>query len=98
MTGSRSRYHDTHRAKVQALIEEKAQGKTIAVATSAPSAKGVVDLMEALSQSIAAQADTAKPKPKKKATATKTPAKKAAEKFTTAKKTAAARPARRKAS
>jgi DNA end-binding protein Ku len=45
------RYHDTHRAKVEALIEEKAQGKTIAVAQAPPATK-VIDLMEALSASI----------------------------------------------
>jgi DNA end-binding protein Ku len=55
-----ARYHDTHRAKVEALIEEKAQGKTIAVAMPAPATK-VVDLMSALSASIKAQSDSAKP-------------------------------------
>jgi DNA end-binding protein Ku len=48
------RYHDTHRAKVQDLIEEKAAGKTIAV-TQAPTATKVIDLMEALSASIKAK-------------------------------------------
>ena len=47
------RYRDTHRAKVEALIEEKAQGRTIAVTKAAPANK-VIDLMEALSASIKA--------------------------------------------
>ncbi len=54
-------YHDTHRAKVEALIEEKAQGKTIAVPKSARPNK-VVDLMEALSASIKAS-EASKPSP-----------------------------------
>src|SRR3984957_12255855 len=53
------RYHDTHRAKVEALIEEKSQGKTIAVAKAAPATK-VIDLMEALNASIRSQAGTKK--------------------------------------
>jgi DNA end-binding protein Ku len=55
-----TRYHDTHRAKVEALIEEKAHGKTIAVARPAPATK-VVDLMEALSASIKAHSASTKP-------------------------------------
>jgi DNA end-binding protein Ku len=95
------RYHDTHRAKVEALIEEKAQGKVIvnAGAKSRPATK-VVDLMEALSASIAAQSPGEKPPTKKPAPA-KAPAKRAPAKFTAAKKSAktpAAKPARRKAS
>ncbi len=58
------RYHDTHRAKVEALIEEKAQGKTIAVVKEAPATK-VVDLMEALSASIKAKSGSA-PRPSKR--------------------------------
>jgi DNA end-binding protein Ku len=60
------RYHDTHRAKVEALIEEKAQGKTIAVA-KAPQATKVVDLMEALSASIKAKSGPAKASSRTKA-------------------------------
>ena len=98
------RYHDTHRAKVEALIEEKAQGKTIAVAKEAPATK-VVDLMEALSASIKAKSGTA-PRPtraKAGATAKAKPAaaKPVAAKVTPAKKVTkapAVKPARRKAS
>ena len=49
------RYRDTHRQKVEALIEEKSQGKTIVAAKSAPGAK-VVDLMEALQASVRVRA------------------------------------------
>jgi DNA end-binding protein Ku len=47
------RFHDEHRARVEALLEKKASGKTIEVApTSRPSR--VVDLAHALEQSLAA--------------------------------------------
>ena len=96
------RYHDTHRAKVEALIEEKAQGKAIvnAGAKSAPATK-VVDLMEALSASIAVQSPVEKPARTKKPAPAKAPAKRAPAKFTAPKKSAkaaAAKPAQRKAS
>lgn len=55
-----TRYRDTHREKIEALIEEKRQGKTITASSAAPAAK-VVDLMAALSASIKAQADSTKP-------------------------------------
>jgi DNA end-binding protein Ku len=91
------RYRDTHRAKVEALIEDKAQDKTIAVAKSAPATK-VVDLMEALSASIAAQSETVKPERSKKAAASEAPAKQAPAKFTAAKKAPATKTSRCKAS
>ncbi|MGH9080392.1 MAG: Ku protein [Acidimicrobiales bacterium] len=47
-----TRYGDTHRAKVEALIEEKRQGHEITVGAPAPGETKVVDLMEALSASI----------------------------------------------
>ncbi len=72
-----ARYHDTHRQKVEALVEEKRQGKTIVAAVSAPTAK-VVDLMDALNASIEATRSTRK----KAATGTKR---------TTAKATAASK-------
>jgi DNA end-binding protein Ku len=46
-----TRYEDTHRAKVEALIEEKRQGHEIVAEAPARPAQ-VVDLMEALSASI----------------------------------------------
>jgi DNA end-binding protein Ku len=45
------KYHDTHRQKVEALIEEKRNGKRI-VSTSVKPAAKVIDLMDALQASI----------------------------------------------
>jgi DNA end-binding protein Ku len=96
------RYHDTHRAKVEALVEEKAQGKTIVNAGTNPApATKVVDLMEALSASIAARSPSEKPSTRTKKPAPVKAPKPAPAKFTAAKKSAktpAAKPARRKAS
>jgi DNA end-binding protein Ku len=91
-----SRYHDTHRQKVEELIEEKRQGKTIAASATAPSSK-VVDLMEALSASIKAQSAGAKKATTRtsKAPAKRAPAKASAQKAT---KAPAAKSPRRKAS
>ncbi len=48
-----SRYEDTHRAKVSALVEEKRQGHDIVEsAEQLPAPTKVVDLMDALSASI----------------------------------------------
>jgi DNA end-binding protein Ku len=71
------RYRDTHRQKIEALIEEKRQGKEIVAATSAPTAK-VVNLMDALNASIKATQS-----PKKKAS---TPTRRPAAEATVAKK------------
>ena len=101
-----SRYHDTHRQKVEELIEEKRQGKTIAASASAPSST-VVDLMEALSASIKAQSAGAKKTatrtskaPAKQAPAKRAPAKPAPAKAGSQKATKApiAKSPRRKAS
>ena len=55
------RFHDTHREKVEALIQEKSQGKVISIAEIRAAPK-VVDLMEALQASIrATQSDEKKP-------------------------------------
>jgi DNA end-binding protein Ku len=96
-----ARYHDTHRQKIEELIEEKRQGKTIATSAVAPSSK-VVDLMEALSASIKAQsggskkiAQQSKSGAAGKAPAQRTPAKPGSQKVT---KTPVARSPRRKAS
>jgi DNA end-binding protein Ku len=87
------RFHDTHRQKVEALIEEKSQGKTIAKPKLAPLPK-VVDLMEALQASIRAT-ESGEKKPAAKASRAKaTPAKRAAP----SKKAAPSKPVRRKAS
>jgi DNA end-binding protein Ku len=93
------RFHDTHREKVEALIEEKSQGKVITAAKSAPAPK-IVDLIEALQASISAN-QSGRTKPTKKATqpkiaaAKKAPAKRSE---STAKKAPASKPVRRKAS
>ena len=82
------RFHDTHRQKVEALIEEKSQGKVITIAKSAPAPK-IVDLMEALQASINASESS-------RGTPAKKPSTKEA--ASTAKKGPATKPARRKAS
>ena len=50
------RFHDTHREKVEALIEEKRSGHEIVIQAGPEPAAKVVDLMEALNASIAAAA------------------------------------------
>jgi DNA end-binding protein Ku len=93
------RFHDTHREKVEALIEEKSQGKVITTPKAAPAPK-IVDLMEALQASISAS-QSSRAKPAKRAarpnvaTTKKAPAKRAA---SPAKRASAPKPARRKAS
>jgi DNA end-binding protein Ku len=94
------RYHDTHRQKVEALIEEKRQGHEIVIQEQAEPAAKVVDLMEALNASIKAAA-----KPGAKASCAEAPAKRTtagraapAKKKATASKTAKQPAARRKAS
>jgi DNA end-binding protein Ku len=96
-----SRYHDTHRQKIEALIEEKRQGRTIVTAAAAPAGSKVVDLMAALSASIEAQSGTAKSAARKSAAGTKAPANRAPAKVSGPKKAAkapAAKAPRRKAS
>jgi DNA end-binding protein Ku len=94
------RYHDTHRQKVEALIEEKRQGRTI-VATAAEPASKVVDLMAALSASIKAQSGGTKGTIRKSASAAKAPAKRTPAKDSAPKKVVkapVAKAPRRKAS
>ena len=50
------RFHDTHREKVEALIEEKRNGNEIVIQDGPEAPAKVVDLMEALNASIAAAA------------------------------------------
>jgi DNA end-binding protein Ku len=93
------RFHDTHRQKVETLIEEKSQGKVIATAKPAPKPK-VVDLMEALQASIKASQSSGSTPAKKaarpKIAAKKPPAKRAS--TATGKKAPASKAVRRKAS
>jgi DNA end-binding protein Ku len=93
------RFHDTHREKVEALIEEKSQGKVITATKAAPAPK-VIDLMEALEASISATRSSRstsdeEASPPKGATASKVPAKRTS---STAKKAPAPKSVRRKAS
>jgi DNA end-binding protein Ku len=98
------RFHDTHRAKVEALIEEKRSGHEIVLQEGPEPAAKVVDLMEALNASIAAAAKPGSDaKSTKRAPAAKrAPAKRAAAAKKTAKATKeparAKTTARRKAS
>jgi DNA end-binding protein Ku len=96
------RFHDTHREKVEALIEEKRNGHEIVLQEGPEPVAKVVDLMEALNASIAAAAKPGSAKSTKRAPAAKrapaksAPAKKAAK---AAKQPAGAKAAaRRKAS
>ncbi len=60
------RYHDTHREKVEALIEEKRNGNEIVIQDVPEAPAKVVDLMEALNASIAAAARPGAKAPKGK--------------------------------
>jgi DNA end-binding protein Ku len=95
------RFHDTHREKVEELIEEKRQGHEIVIQEGPEPAK-VVDLMEALNASIKAAARPAdKPAARRAAPAKKTakPAQKTAKPAKPAKTATRAKAApRRKAS
>jgi DNA end-binding protein Ku len=55
------KYRDEYRERVQAILEEKSKGQDITVAApEAPRHAQIIDLMQALKQSI----EKAKPKPK----------------------------------
>jgi DNA end-binding protein Ku len=80
-----AQYHDTHRAKVEALIEQKSQGKRVIHETTGESTAKVVDLMEALNASVAASksarsAVAKKPRATSAAASKRSPAKAAAKK------------------
>jgi DNA end-binding protein Ku len=72
-----NRFHDTHREKVEELIDEKRQGHEIVIQEGPEPAK-VVDLMEALNASIKAAAGSAGKAPARRAPAKKAPARRAA--------------------
>ena len=102
-----ARYHDTHREKVEALIEEKRQGHEIVLQAPPEQPAKVVDLMVALNASIAAAAGTGAKAPtggtggsSRTSSKRAAPAKKAAKSAKAAKQPARAKPAaaRRKAS
>jgi DNA end-binding protein Ku len=93
-----ARFHDTHREKVEEIIEDKRAGHEIVLQAEPEQPAKVVDLMEALNASIKASARPGTAKPARKSAAKKAPAK-AAKKAPAAKKAASAKPAaRRKAS
>ena len=97
------RFHDTHREKVEAIIEEKRQGHEIVLQEGPEPAAKVVDLMEALNASIAAAAkngsDTKTTKrPAAKRTVTKSASAAPAKKAVKATKAPAKTASRRKAS
>jgi DNA end-binding protein Ku len=94
------RFHDTHRAKVEALIEEKRAGHEIVVQAGPEPAAKVVDLMDALNASIAAAARPGAKGTKRAAPGKRAPAGAAAKKTTKGtRQPAKAKPAaRRKAS
>jgi DNA end-binding protein Ku len=99
-----TKYHDTHRQKVEALIEEKRKGHVVVTEVeSAPASTKVVDLMEVLTASIDSVKANRAPTPARKPATRAAPAKKVvAKRPTPIKKTAKASkpkaPARRKAS
>jgi DNA end-binding protein Ku len=72
-----NRFHDTHREKVEELIDEKRQGHEIVIQEGPEPAK-VVDLMEALNASIKAAAGSTGKAPARRAPAKKAPARRAA--------------------
>ena len=88
------RYHDTHREKVEALIEEKRSGHEIVIQEEPEAPAKVVDLMEALNASIAAAAKSGSKSATTKPAAKRAPARRAAP----ATKKAAKKPAKQPAS
>ena len=91
------RYHDTHREKVEALIDEKRSGHEIVIQEEPEAPAKVVDLMEALNASIAAAAKTGNKSGSSKPAAKRAPARRAAPATKKAPKKAAKQPARAKA-
>jgi DNA end-binding protein Ku len=90
-------YHDTYRESVLAIVKRKAKGEEIEVEEDEDAGGEVLDLMEALEQSLArakGRKSTAK-RPAKKAAAKKAPAKKSAAKKSSAKKAPAKTAAKR---
>ena len=91
------RYHDTHREKVESLIEEKRSGHEIVIQEEPEAPAKVVDLMEALNASIAAAAKSGSKGAATKPAARRAPARRAAPAAKKAAKKAAKQPARAKA-
>jgi DNA end-binding protein Ku len=47
-----TKYHDAFRKRLEQAAREKAQGRTLEIAASAPARPPVIDLMEALQESL----------------------------------------------
>ena len=94
-----NRYHDTHRQKVEALIEEKRQGHDVLEGVEAGPKTNVVDLMEALSASVkSAKSSRGKaPVAKAKSSPAAAPARRTASSKSAAKPAASAKPAKARA-
>ena len=90
------RFHDTHRQKVEALIEEKRSGHEIVIETGPEQPAKVIDLMEALNASIAAAGGSGTKATKKKPAAKKASRRAAPAKKSPAKKAPGKAPARTK--
>jgi len=91
------RYHDTHRKKVESLIEEKRSGHEIVIQEEPEAPAKVVDLMEALNASIAAAAKSGSKGSTTRPAAKRAPARRAAPATKKAAKKAVKQPARAKA-
>ena len=91
------RYHDTHREKVESLIEEKRSGHEIVIQEEPEAPAKVVDLMEALNASIAAAAKSGSKATTTKSASKRAPARRGAPATKKAAKKAAKQPARAKA-
>ncbi len=91
------RYHDTHREKVESLIEEKRSGHEIVIQEEPEAPAKVVDLMEALNASIAAAAKSGSKATTTKSASKRVPARRGAPATKKAAKKAAKQPARAKA-
>jgi len=62
-----SRYEDEYRQRVQDLIKKKVEGQEVTTATPAPPRAQVIDLMEALKESLAKRVPSGERKPPAKA-------------------------------
>ena len=57
------KYRDEYRERVQAMLDEKGKGQEITVAAPAPQRAQIIDLMQALKQSIEKAKPTQKAAP-----------------------------------
>ena len=80
-----SKYHDTYTEELRELIERRAKGETITIDEKPAESAKVLDLMAALSESVAAAKRGRRATPAKR-TAKRTPAKRTPAKRTPAKR------------